>query len=575
MVDTNLVKYIKDSFAAGHQRQDIMTALLAAGWEQSMVDDGFAEVQKVQTQPQPSPQLFPKPSPQPASQPTTKPTAQQTQQPIQQNIVVSSNIGGITIKTKRNYLRALVIIILVVVVMAAIGGVAYSYFMKIGPFAKAPYTVDNLVQGLLGAASRIDTSSYLVSGFASVGARDGDAKPFISNLADDKDFIKRYQNDLKRSRDINSILSSLKLYNSNQGKFPQSLKLIARYYTVSLLDSANPPYVYMIMDGGKNFSLTVIFETDVAITQLKQSYKYTASTTPIDRNKVTFTKGSYSIYLPSTPPKPFLAELGDMTNYLPAEMKAGLSASATTDWKKENADWKFNINATGDFGDLTYKVDLDALRKNNIYYFKINNLPSLFLSSFATIKGDWIKIDAKTASSSSNDYYNEFSWVASQLPDVEKSYKEQRQEFADILKKAAAIADEEHLFALKNEQQSERVDGRLLYRYDIKINKNAIVSFYKRLINETFVSKLNIFAIADVGYIEYLQSSAFNETFDYYDKNTSLTFWVDPQGFPAIVSYNIRVVPSDLATQLKDKQINFVFKLVLSDINKPVVIEEP
>ena len=119
------------------------------------------------------------------------------------------------------------------------------------------------------------------------------------------------------------------------------------------------------------------------------------------------------------------------------------------------------------------------------------------------------------------------------------------------------------------------MDGRLLYRYDIKINKSAIVQFYKRLINETSVSKLNPLAMADVGYLEYLQGPAFNESFDYYDKNTSLTFWVDSQGFPAIVSYNIRIVPSDVATQLKDKQLNLIFKLVLSNINEPVDIQEP
>jgi hypothetical protein len=81
--------------------------------------------------------------------------------------------------------------------------------------------------------------------------------------------------------------------------------------------------------------------------------------------------------------------------------------------------------------------------------------------------------------------------------------------------------------------------------------------------------------VAEQGTLDYLQSPEFDEVFDYLDQNTSVAVWVDRNGFPAAVQYTLRVVPPDTALQLKDKQVNFIFKLAFSGINEPVIIETP
>src|SRR6185369_4316795 len=170
--------------------------------------------------------------------------------------------------------------------------------------------------------------------------------------------------------------------------------------------------------------------------------------------------------VPQEPPKPFLVQLGESLRFLPADVKGSLSVGATTDWSKaDSSDWKFNVDVTADFGDLAFKVNADALKKDTTYYFKVNNIPSLLGQALASIKGQWIKIDPTAASSSSSHSYNEYLSIVSELPKAEKSYKENREQLTEFLKKAVADADEVHLVSFKDAPYSDTVDGRQLYRF--------------------------------------------------------------------------------------------------------------
>jgi len=48
--------------------------------------------------------------------------------------------------------------------------------------------------------------------------------------------------------------------------------------------------------------------------------------------------------------------------------------------------------------------------------------------------------------------------------------------------------------------------------------------------------------LSDEGFVQYLQSDEFNQVFDYYNKNTNLTFWTDSQGYPAIIEQDMRII---------------------------------
>ncbi len=567
MANQQLLEYIRERLQAGVPRGEIRKQLMISGWMPTDIDEGFGEID--QTSPsKPATAILTTPA---SVQPTLSATTPHTFSPESPTTRSSSK-------------KKVTLLLSVTLGLLVLGGGVYAYLMKVGPFARPPYSEKNLFSGILASVARINSSSYLISGSLAVSARDADAKPFVAaNVSNSQEVLQRYQHDARRMQDVTGILQNLF---TKKASYPPSLSgLIDKnnnqysyYGTTNITDPVSgQSYEYALTENGKNFTLTVIFETTEAISTIKKSYNFSATSTPIEEKKVTFTKNSSSyIYFPTTPPKPLLVQLSDSLSFLPAEVNAKLSASAQTDWGKPDADWKFNINASGDFGDLTYKVDVDALKKSGIYYFKINNIPSLFLGSLAAMKGQWIKVDPSIASSS-DDTYSEFSYFSSKLPDVEKSYKEQRKAFTDLIKKVATIADEENLLTLKTPPYSERIDGRVLYRYDLKIHKSAIVPFYKRFIAavDDLKSKNNSLVISDQSYLEYLQSKEFDDIFDYYDKNTFLTLWADSQGFPAVVTYTLRIIPPDTATQLKNKQINIVWKLVVSDINQKVNIIAP
>jgi hypothetical protein len=265
-----------------------------------------------------------------------------------------------------------------------------------------------------------------------------------------------------------------------------------------------------------------------------------------------------------------------MMRQVPPEANASFTVSATADLKNQNADWKFNADATADFGDLTFKLNADALKKDSVYYFRINNIPSLLGASLASLKGEWIKIDP-AASSTWPKGYSDISSLAATLPDAEKQYKENRAQLTEFTAKVVAAADEEHLFTFMHAPSSERVDGRLLYRYDLQLSKSALLPFYKKMVelSNTYAKGQTGEMFNDPGMIDYLQSDEFSQVFDYFNQNVKITIWVDPQGYPAVTQYSLRVVPPDSAVTLKNKQVMLVLKGVVSNINQPVSIETP
>ncbi|MFA6552284.1 MAG: hypothetical protein WCT19_02165 [Candidatus Paceibacterota bacterium] len=564
-----LDKYIAEARQNGMSDDQIRSELLKAGWDLSNINLGTNSVKPpIQTQ---TPPVY-TPTEAKPFQPQDSEPAYNTA-PIEQSLAKPSHRGF-----------KILAVLFILILLGGGAGLGYAYLQKIGPFAKIPYTENDLVSGLLSKLSEINTSLYTSSVSFDIVPREAGAEPFVIQVSNEGQLRQQYQNDYDRSRSVSSLLQNLGYI---KGKYPSTIqelsKGISTYRSSSSINdpTTGNPYAYKLTDNGRDFALTVNFETDNAIKTIKKSYGFAASTTLINGKGVTFTKGSYKyLYLASEPPKPFLVSLGEYSRMLPPDISAKLAFSATSDLTKSGqSDWKFNLDGSGDFGDLTYAVNVDALSKDGIYYVRVNKIPSLFLSSLASIKGTWIKIDP-SASSTSSLYggYNEFSSISSGIPQAEESYKKNRAEAVDFIKKTASIADQENIFTFKKNPALEMADGRSLYRYDLKIKKEAIVPFYKKLMTEIAKSQnsqISSLSENQQGTLDYLESKEFSDVFDYLDKNTDIVIYVDKNGFPAIIQYTMRIVPPDTALQLKDKQANLTFKLMLSKINEPVSIETP
>ena len=165
-----------------------------------------------------------------------------------------------------------------------------------------------------------------------------------------------------------------------------------------------------------------------------------------------------------------------------------------------------------------------------------------------------------------------------------------------VIKKITLVADREKILVFKSAPRSETIDGEELTRYELSIKKDNLEAFYTGLITE-MQNDPELIAEIDANrglttdeqkkasqlreettkkeVADYLKSEEFTQVFDYIEKNNDFILWTDANGFPAIIQNTMRIVPADTAEKLKDKQITLVYKLVISNINVPIVLTAP
>jgi len=552
MVTAELLSFVHAQATAGMPTADIAKTLLGQGWSVTDINEALNTLPKstVAAPVLPPPLVVEPPPP-----------------------VVPVVAAAPKQKSAGFHISKTVVIVAAVMLLIAVGGLTtYAYMQKWGPFARAPYTEENLLSGLLAASAGITSSSYAVSGSVMTEAREADATPFAVIVSNEAELRQQYQNDYERMRAVSHVLTFSRAPYSVT--MPSVTSRTGYDNGVSGIDpKTKASYQYQLTDNGQNFAITVTFETDTAIAAIKKSYNFSEDTTRIEGKTVTFTKDSPRyLYLRSEPPEPWFRQLEELTRVVPAEMRGTLGVTAAANWDTKESDWTINGKAEGDFGDLTYKINVDALKTGEKYYFRINNMPSLF-GQYASLKGKWVEIDTSTSTAKGNHSHSFGDFI----PEAEESYKESRAEWATFIKRVAVIADEEKLIRFKSAPKAERVDGQLLYRYDLEVRKEAIVPFYKRLVTEANENKSAAYSayFNDPGMLNYLESAEFSQIFDYYTKNTSLVIYVDTKGYPALIEHSMRLVPPDSATQLKDKQVRVTLSLGQTDINKRVEITAP
>lgn len=587
MINEQLVGYLRQQLIAGFSKEDIRKAALTVGWQPLDISEAFTAIEEMKND-------VPEHLPLTLERPVTPPVTVQTPPIVAPSPTPFTAPAPVIIAKSKHSFLILTVIGCVCLVLLIGGGVAYAYFQKIGPFSMTQYTEATFLTDVLAKSSQINAASYTVSVALAVDPRDQDAVAFVVP-APDSALEARYQNDSRKMFDMSSIVSGLRSkygesqaydrttrqYVTKAGKpFPTTLSSTEMrslgYNTHGTDPLTQQPYSYAATEGGKNFALTTTFETSAAISTIRKSYGYTATTTIIKGQKVTFTKNSGGyMYFPSTSPQPFFVMFADSLRSLPPDVSGTVAVGATTGFSEgTSSQWRFNATMDGSFGDLFYKVDVEALKKDANYYVRINKMPALPFLSFSNYKGQWIVITPSAASSTYGQYFNEFSRLASTISTTTTDYKQARADATEALKNVARLADKEKLFVFKTAPTKESVGGKNLYRYQLDVRKEAIIPFYKDMLTE--VEKYKKIGITqDQGLLEYLQSKEFDDVFAYVKNNIFLTLWIDTNGFPAILEYRMRVVPPNTAVQLKGKQIDLIFKLTLTDINKSVNIDAP
>ncbi len=473
----------------------------------------------------------------------------------------------------------LFIFVIVLFVLAA--GGAYAYTQKLGPFATAPYDETNLLTGLLNKITQIESSSYAVSAQLYATDREVDAYPYIPTQNPDAERIAlQYERDSQRIDDISSIISALR-YSTMDAGYPATIDGIQNpyAYTDELISTKDPltqkTYTYRLTEEGQNFNLSITFETQDAIDTIKE-YAYDPSSIVVE-GKTTIFNNNSPIYFYFEGQQPtFFESMSAFAQFLPPEINIQGSVDVALSrgddinpWK-----WKFMLDGSGDVGDLTYKINIEALKDDLAYYFKINNFPALGLTGLMPPKGQWIRLSSEDIESEAMN----FGFVdQSEMVEMEEDFKVQQEQALEFTKKIIQYADEEKLLSFKQKPQKSTENGRVLYRYDLAIRQEAVLPFYQKLADEAVLNP-ELFEdtlFTDPEYVTYLESEEFSQMFEYFDQNVDFVLWVDAEGFPAKYQVTTRIVPGDEVISFRDKQLIFEVAFEIRDINVPIQIETP
>lgn len=478
----------------------------------------------------------------------------------------NSTVGG-EIPTKNTKKKLYIPISIALIILIILGGVFYS--LKAGLFSSAPYDQSNLFSGLAQKISKMETFSYTFSGSFIAQDRDSDAKPFepIGNTVELKE---KYYRDYQRGEFLKKFTRKYR-----SGSFPENLKSIdEEVYVYDPL--TNETYDYKQIDDGEDFEVSITFETSDAIDSAISSNKIYSNRSYRDYDSIlvegktlTFSKDTPVIYLDSKPPKNFYESLSEELELAPDDIDVSASIGFKTDTAGDSLDFAADFIAEGDLGDLIYKVDANAIKKDENFYVKLNNFPSMLLFFFPIEKGEWILVGEES-------FIEDF--FAEDFPENDK-YKDDIKIFYSRI---FVLADENELLNIKNNPSKDKVNNENAYKYELEINGDALEPFLNDVISEFENGDYNFSSgiLDDQQYhqdIEHLQEYIKNEEFEnvlnYYNENTENILWVNDSGYIVKFESSNRLVPN--SDRLSDRQFMLTLAVELNDINEEVNIEAP
>ncbi len=534
-------------------------------------------------------------------------------QPMQQSQTMAASLGQSMPVQTASYTppsgggkkKGLVIGVLAVLIILA-GGLAYAYTKKLLFFA--PNIADEkLFAGIPDALSRIDTESYSASVAVEARPRENGAKAYVEVPFPEYNTMKdAYDRDIKTISNILVIFQSLETYQNAHKAYPKSLEDLknqkAPSYAETMLEKAliNPktqkPYDYEPVEqsgaGYKAFILTVELETQQAVSTVSDYYKtlhgiydpilkkYVPSAKPdITGQTISFnehTSAPYYIY--GSPKKPlpmeFFGYLQNYSQYLPASFSADLKTYGVADFSTpKTTDTKSGWAVDVSLGDFNASVDVDFVKKGDTYYFKINKAPAIFFD-FTNIKGKWVKISPDDFKGGSQFMVVPFD--PSQIGKFVSSSSDQKQKSIEQAKLLYALAINDGAL-VATPRSSASGDPENSRHFSVAFKKENMSRFYKDAADELGqrYGADSPIHLNDLD-TKYFNSDSFSNLFDYLKDNNSFDLWIDKtDGFPVKFSYTLRLVPDDSAPKLKDVEYVMTSTFGLTDINKPIAIEEP
>jgi hypothetical protein len=230
-----------------------------------------------------------------------------------------------------------------------------------------------------------------------------------------------------------------------------------------------------------------------------------------------------------------------------ADAKAGLAVDFTSQGQ--------SLNAAAEFRKV-----------GDNFYAMVSKLPPIF--------GDYSKILNKWVIITPEDQKNYVSMLSIPVT-APTALNDQQAKYMQQLQGLIALESKDHLL-VSDDPQEVSVGGESMYEYDFTLQPNALVPFYKDLMNAAVLYG-NATSTVEVSKstLEYLQSVDGQKMAAYVAKNLLIAIWIDKSGIPRKFEVSLRIVPTDDVTKLAGKQVRFMMDVSLNNINKAVAIAAP
>ena len=473
--------------------------------------------------------------------------------------------------------KILVVALILVLGIALIGGGALAYVSGYIPFLQRSLTPEEVIDRMLGSIVDIKSASYETKMEFKSEARDAGARTWEEIIPEFKEKKSGLENDTERLSNLLDIQNAIRGFYVKNNRDPESLEELAVSES-SVAEKITDPktgqkYGYRQESGGLDYVLHIEMETDEAIETYRKGAQAQGAEAAIRQgNVIEVTKDTPSVYVyadsSEIAPYPVNLNIDNVYQYLPVEVDGALSASGHVEIDStQKNDASYNMSGTLAPGGMTFSAGMDIRKKDNDYYLRINEAPSLGFFDLAALKQKWIKVEPE-------EVYNTYLQEADSGKDGLEEKSEMLARQYQLILQEMQLHD---LIYVVNEFPREKEGDDSLYHYQIKLDREKIAGFYEGL-SRKMESQFGDSAVIKFNEKtnEYLQGEEFARAYDALDENVSLELWVDAKNFwPRRISYSQRMVPPDSIKKLEGKQYRFTMTAGMADVNEPFTVDAP
>ncbi|MEA3452798.1 MAG: hypothetical protein U9Q96_00475 [Patescibacteria group bacterium] len=504
----------------------------------------------------------------------------QTENPNQDNVNIAqdNNFYSTAANNSKKKSKKKPFIILGIIFLLIIAYFSSAYFMTFWPFSISQESSIELFEHVFEKLRDMENASYEAIFTFKITERGEGMEPLEVDYSDLED--PALERDYQRLSDLLELKYDLKRASIDSGQYPTTLKEA----NILLKDPLGMDYRYRTTGDGYGYEITIIFESQEAVKAIESRRVSSSYVAPVIVGKeVRFNDKSYQYYHTSFTAekrKPAFVNLLENQKEHLTSIPGNIEVSANTSgifYREQEglSDASFSFGGEMEYEAMTLALGADFMRINDIFYFRLNKIPGIFLAFLGTdissIKEKWVEIKPE-------DTFDRNSIFS--IFDSLKEIQEQRPKTVKIMEELEIffeVALEQDLFLGEDNAKKEKLNNKSVFHYELDLNAKAISDFYVALTNE-LEYKFGDDALIKFSEntLRYLEAPQTTVAINHFNKNGRVDLFLDAKtGYPVKISYEFVLVPGDEMRSLRKKKFIFYAELNLKDINKGVEIKVP